>query len=106
MREARNWNHPKVFAAFAYHGSPLYSIAGAALILAIALHAGPLATIAAKILSSKPIKHLEMVRKNFSSNFQNFLISQIGCHFTVHRPPQDTTFSNDISLSSLLKGNL
>lgn len=71
IKEAKLWKYPKLFAAFAYHGSPLYCLASAALVLALALHSGPLATLAARLLSSKPIRHLEMV----SLSLHSFLIS-------------------------------
>ena len=61
MREQRLWRHPQAFAALAYHGSPLFCVAVAAVILTISLHTGPVSTILAKILSSKLFNHLAKV---------------------------------------------
>ncbi len=61
IKEQRRWKHPQAFAALAYHGSPLFCLAAAAVVLTIGLHTGPFSTIFAAILGSKPFKHLAKV---------------------------------------------
>lgn len=67
MKEQRLWNHPQAFAALAYHGSPLFCLAAAAVVLTIGLHTGPLSTLFSAILCSKLFKHLAKVSYFLSS---------------------------------------
>jgi len=62
MKEQRLWNYPQAFAALAYHGSPLFCLAAAAVILSTGLHTGPLSTIFSAILRSKFFRHLAKVK--------------------------------------------
>jgi Mn2+/Fe2+ NRAMP family transporter len=61
MKEQRLWNHPQAFAALAYHGSPLFCLAAAAVVLTTSLHTGPLSTLVSAILRSKVFKNLAKV---------------------------------------------
>lgn len=59
--DSHQWSYPHEFTALAYHGSPLYCLTGAAIIMAISLHAGWLGQCLAKVFSSKIIKHFSNV---------------------------------------------
>ena len=59
--DSQYWYYPHEFTALAYHGSPLYCLMVAAIILAISLHAGWLGQSLANILSTKLIKHFSNV---------------------------------------------
>lgn len=61
-KEQAAWHHAQAFAALAYHGSPLFCAVSAAIILCIALHAGPFFSAAAWVLSSPPLRHFAKVR--------------------------------------------
>jgi len=61
-KEEVNWPNAAMFAALAYHGSPLYCAAAAAVVLGLALHVGPGFTAAAKVLASGPMHLLSKVR--------------------------------------------
>jgi hypothetical protein len=59
--EQRLWKHSQAFAALAYHGSPLFCFATAAVVLTVGLHTGPLSSIFSAILRTKPFRHLAKV---------------------------------------------
>jgi Mn2+/Fe2+ NRAMP family transporter len=61
MKDQKQWKHPQAFAALAYHGSPLYCLAAAAIILSVGLHTGPVSAIFSAILRSKLFSHLAKV---------------------------------------------
>lgn len=61
-KEEKNWPHARVFAAFAYHGSPLYAVSFGMMIIAISLHADPLTGLVGRILSSWPVRSFARVR--------------------------------------------
>ena len=61
LKEQRAWRHSQAFAALAYHGSPLYCVAVAGIIMTTALRAGPLAQAAAWMSHTRLIKRLANV---------------------------------------------
>jgi peptidoglycan/LPS O-acetylase OafA/YrhL len=58
--EQRQWKHPVVFAALAYHGSPLYSASVVALLLLVSLR---VLFILPRILRSMPFRFLAKVHQ-------------------------------------------
>ena len=60
-KEQSLWKYPKAFAALAYHGSPVYCAATAAMVLAVLIHADPISAGFASFLRSAPMKHLAKV---------------------------------------------
>ena len=60
-KEQAAWPHAAAFAALAYHGSPLYCVTVAALVLGVALRAGPVLSLLATLLASPPLRHFAKV---------------------------------------------
>ncbi|KAL4517234.1 hypothetical protein Ndes2437B_g06839 [Nannochloris sp. 'desiccata'] len=97
MKEQRLWNHPQAFAALAYHGSPLFCLAAAAVVLTIGLHTGPLSTLFSAILCSKLFKHLAKV------TYDVYLVHMIALYwfeaFTVHKFGSEGTFAAAVAVN-------
>ena len=73
VKEQRLWKYPQAFAAFAYHGSPLFSAAAAAMILLVVMKTDPTSSILAALLRSKIMVHLSKVFVLFFSLFSALL---------------------------------
>lgn len=54
-------NYSKAFAAFAYHGSPLYCAAAGFLILSLVLHNDPVSSVVAQVCNWAPVTHIGKV---------------------------------------------